>query len=212
MKKLIPILLAVFAFAACEKEPDLGKLDNEYLVFTNYDKGADFKAFSTYYIPDSILIIGDKEKAEYWKGDNAEEILNAYISNMNAKGYVQVSDRESADLGIQVSYIASTYYFTTYDSPYWWNYYPGYWASGYWGNWGGWYYPYSITYSYSTGSVLAEIVNLEAKQGEKEKLPVIWNSYVSGLLSYSGKISIPRTVSAINQAFAQSPYLQANAK
>ena len=32
MKRLIPILLAVFAFAACEKDPDMDKLDNDYLV------------------------------------------------------------------------------------------------------------------------------------------------------------------------------------
>ena len=46
MKRLIPILLAVFAFAACEKDPDMDKLDNDYLVYTNYDKKADFKQFS----------------------------------------------------------------------------------------------------------------------------------------------------------------------
>ena len=38
MKKLIPILLAVFALASCEKDPDMGKLDDNYLVYTNYDK------------------------------------------------------------------------------------------------------------------------------------------------------------------------------
>ena len=35
MKKLIPILLAVFALASCEKDPDMGKLDNNYLVYLN---------------------------------------------------------------------------------------------------------------------------------------------------------------------------------
>lgn len=34
MKKLIPILLAVFALASCEKDPDMGKLDDNYLVYT----------------------------------------------------------------------------------------------------------------------------------------------------------------------------------
>ena len=37
MKKLIPILLAVFALVSCEKDPDMDKLDNEYLVFTSHD-------------------------------------------------------------------------------------------------------------------------------------------------------------------------------
>lgn len=37
MKKLIPLLLVVLTFAACEKDPDTDKLDNKYLVYTNYD-------------------------------------------------------------------------------------------------------------------------------------------------------------------------------
>ena len=86
MKKFIPLLLAVFAvtLASCEKDPDMDKLDNNYLVYTNYDKKADFKTFETYYLPDSILVIGDKENAEYWKDENAQEILSAYVANMNS--------------------------------------------------------------------------------------------------------------------------------
>ena len=67
MKRLIPILLAVFAFAACEKDPDMDKLDNDYLVYTNYDKKANFKEFTTYYLPDKILVISDKEEPNIWK-------------------------------------------------------------------------------------------------------------------------------------------------
>lgn len=143
MKKFIPLLLAVFAvtLASCEKDPDMDKLDNNYLVYTNYDKKADFKTFETYYLPDSILVIGDKENAEYWKDENAQEILSAYVANMNSRGYIRVDDREEADLGLQVSYVRSTYYFTDYGRPEWWWNYPGYWDAPYWGNWGGWYYP-----------------------------------------------------------------------
>ena len=149
MKKFIPLLLAVFAvtLASCEKDPDMDKLDNNYLVYTNYDKKADFKTFETYYLPDSILVIGDKENAEYWK-----------------------------------------------DAPYW-------------GNWGGWYYPYAVNYSYSTGSFISELLNLEAPQGQSEKLPVLWTSYMSGLLSGSTSVNTKLAVQGVNQAFTQSTYL-----
>ena len=92
MKKFIPLLLAVFAvtLASCEKDPDMDKLDNNYLVYTNYDKKADFKTFETYYLPDSILVIGDKENAEYylatrlnyWEGQYA----STGFSNKRLKG------------------------------------------------------------------------------------------------------------------------------
>ena len=180
MKKFIPLLLAVFAvtLASCEKDPDMDKLDNNYLVYTNYDKKADFKTFETYYLPDSILVIGDKENAEYWKDENAQEILSAYVANMNSRGYIRVDDREEADLGLQVR-----------------------------GNWGGWYYPYAVNYSYSTGSFISELLNLEAPQGQSEKLPVLWTSYMSGLLSGSTSVNTKLAVQGVNQAFTQSTYL-----
>ncbi len=138
MKKFIPLLLAVFAiaFVSCEKDPDMDKLDSKYLVYTNYDTKADFKAFETYYLPDSILVIGNSKDAEYWKDESAQEILSAYVTNMNNRGYVRVDKRETADLGLQVSYVKSTYYFTDYGRPEWWWNYPGYWDAPYWGNWG----------------------------------------------------------------------------
>lgn len=208
MKKLIPLLLAVVAFAACEKDPDMDKLDNKYVVYTNYDKKADFKAYGTYYLPDSILVIGDKKEAEYWKDNNAQTILNAFAQNMESRGYLRAVEREEAELGLQVSYVRSTYFLTEYGQPQWWWGYPGYWDAPYWGNWGGgWYYPYSVTYSYSTGSYLAEILNLNAPQGQSEKLPVLWTCYMSGLLSGSTTTNVNLAVEGVDQAFAQSPYL-----
>ena len=99
MKKLIPILLAVFALASCEKDPDMGKLDNNYLVYTNYDKKADFKV-PTFYLADQILVINDSKEPEYLEGEGAEQILAAYTDNMIARGYAAATNKESADLGI----------------------------------------------------------------------------------------------------------------
>lgn len=208
MKKLIPILLAVFAFAACEKDPDMDKMDGKYMVYTNHDAKADFKSHSTYYLPDSILIIGESSTPEYWKSLDAIGILNAYAANMESRGFQRTYIREEADLGIQVSYIKSTYHFTNYGQPEWWWNYPGYWDAPYWGNWGGgWYYPYVVNYSYSTGSYLAEMMNLNATQGQSEKLPVMWTAFMSGILSSSEQTNADLAIQAVNQAFAQSTYI-----
>ena len=179
MKKLIPILLAVFALASCEKDPDMGKLDDNYLVYTNHDEKADFKV-PTFYLADKILVISDSKEPEYLEGEGAEQILAAYTDNMIARGYAAATNKESADLGIQVSYIASTYYFT---------------------------YPYAVTYSYSTNSFLTEMVNLKAEQGESKKLPIVWTSYLTGFDTGSKAINRTLAVEAVNQSFAQSPYL-----
>lgn len=206
MKRLIPILLVVFALASCEKDADMGQLDNNYLVYTNYDKQAKFNMFKTYYLPEKILIIGDKEEPQYIEGEGAAQILGAYQKNMEDRGFTMAA-KEVADLGLQVSYIQSTYYFTNYGQSEWWWNYPGYWDAPYWGNYGGWYYPYSVSYSYSTNSFLTEIVNLEAPEGEKAKLPVLWTSYLTGFESGSKTINRALAVKAVDQSFAQSPYL-----
>ncbi|MBP8767895.1 MAG: DUF4136 domain-containing protein, partial [Parabacteroides sp.] len=95
--------------------------------------------------------------------------------------------------------------------PYWWWNYPGYWSPGYWGpGWGNWYYPYPVVYSYSVGSLLTELVDLDAPAASKAdaKLPVLWTAYMSGLLSGSDKFDTQLAVRAIEQAFVQSPYVK----
>ena len=213
MKKMIsvlPVLFVLFLSTSCQKDPDMSKLDDNFMVYTDYDKKENFSEFSTYYIPDSILLISDSKEAKYWKDDNALNIIDTYVKNMDDRGYTRVEEKEDADLGIQVSYVEDSYYFTGYSNPYWWWDYPGYWYPGYWGGYwgGGWYYPYSVVYSYNVGSMLAELVNLSAPTGQKEKLPVLWSAYMTGLLSGSYRFNTQLAITAVNQAYVQSPYLK----
>ena len=201
--RLFLYIVAVgITITSCQKSPDTDMLDNDYLVYTNYDAGTDFKSINTFHVIDSILIIGNDEKASYWNNSNSQKIVNAYRSALERAGYSPAIDSEEPDVVLQLSYINTTYYFNTYGSGPWWNYYPGYWN---WGGWG-WYYPYSFTYSYSTGSIIGELVNTNAPTPQNDKLTVIWNSYICGLLN-GNNLSLTRTLSAIEQAFIQSPYL-----
>ena len=207
MKKLIYVLIAVFALTSCREDPDLGDLSSDFLVFTNYDGKADFNRFTRYYMPDSVMVIGDTKDPEYWTGSKAADILKAYEDNMQACGYVRTDDKSEADVGLQISYVQSVAYFVDYRNPYWWNEYPGYWLPGYWGDWGYWYYPYPVVYSYSVGSLLTVMVDLSTSPSADRKLTVVWNSFLSGLLSGSDAFNMELTVRAINQSFVQSPYL-----
>lgn len=212
MKKIFPFFLLVLLLASCQKDPDTSKLDNDFLVFTNHDKSVDFKSFSTFYIPDSVLVIGNEDKPRYWTASEADDILSTMINSMEGRGYTRTMDKDTADMGIQVSYVESTHYFADYNGgPYWWYNYPGYWQPGFWGpGWGNWYYPYPVVYSYSVGSMLIEIVDLKAhaQKATNTKLSVVWTAYLTGLLSGSNKIDIQLAVRGIQQAFVQSPYLQ----
>lgn len=211
MKKLIPFLFAGALLAtACEKLPDTDKLDDDYLVYTNYDDNTDFKTFATFYVPDSVLIIDNSSnKPKYLYGTPASDIIIAnYVKGMENAGYVRTLDKAEADLGLQISYVEETYKFRYFNNYPWWYGYPWYWSFNYWGDWGGWYWPYSISYSYTTGSVLGELVDLTEPESTSKTLKVVWSSYISGLLNSDGSLNATDVAKSITQAFAQSTYLK----
>ena len=132
---------------------------------------------------------------------------------MNLRGYQRSEKKESADLGIQLTYVETNTQVTGWvgggwgwDS--WWS--PSFWGP-YWG--GGWYYPYPVSYSYSTGTMVMEMVDLRnapVDETTQTQLPVIWQAVSSGLLSSSNHFNLQLVERAIDQSFTQSPYIQNN--
>ena len=130
----IALLAAVVGFGSCQKEPSDSSLSDEYLVYTAYDQQADFTALTTYYLPDSILLIGPEavntqgnKEAKYWKDANAQALIGAVAAALNERGYERITDpleRQTADFGVQMSYVEETTLFVGYNNPYWWGYYP----------------------------------------------------------------------------------------
>ena len=88
MKKAIPILLLAMAFIACQKDPDLNELSSDLIVYTSHDKGTNFGKYSTYAIPDSILVLDDKSKPTYFAANDPRTtaILGAINSEMKTRG------------------------------------------------------------------------------------------------------------------------------
>ena len=201
------LALAAVAFCSCQKEPSTSDLLGDYLVYTAHDTGTDFSAIDTYFLPDSILLIGGSDRTEYWKDESAQEIIATVAAAMDNAGYTRTYDKAAANVGIQMSYVEQVTYFVGYNNPYWWWYYPYYWTPGYWGDWLGWHYPYGVYYGYTAGSLLTEMLDLEADQQSGKKLPVIWDSFAGGLLTGDSSLNLQRTLDAVEQAFMQSPYL-----
>ena len=130
---------------------------------------------------------------------------------MENLGYIYTPDNPDADLGIQMTYIIKTErYVSFYNDPYWWLDYPGYWPSGYWGNWTGFYYPYPVTYTYTTNALITDMVDLSGVEKEGTALEVVWTSYIGGPAGSTVQGDVSRMKVAINQAFVQSPYLNRN--
>ena len=122
MRKMLFFACLLLGLSACEKDPDMNQLDADLVVYTDYDKDADFGGYKTYFLPDSILEAGG-HRATYWKDENAKAIINKVAAEMDARGYTRILDpekKEEANVGLQLSYVAQTTQVIT----------GGYWAAG----------------------------------------------------------------------------------
>ena len=199
--------LAILA-TACHKEPTPQDADNELLVYTSPSKDVTFTSYKTFDLVDSLLIIGQSDKPVYSQSDNALALSQQVRTNMEKLGYIYTPSNPDADLGIQMTYIIKTErYVKYYNDPYWWLDYPGYWPSGLWGNWTGFYYPYPVSYTYTTNALIVDMVDLTTEEKADEPLEVIWTSYIGGPAAVYAVDNVARMKQAIDQAFAQSPYL-----
>lgn len=206
MKKILFLIGVALGAVACEKDPDMGKLDADLVVYTDHDTNVDFGRFQTYFLPDSILEAGGRH-AVYWKDDNAKMIIRKVQENLEKRGYVREMNpdkKDEVDFGVQLSYVSQTNVVTG-------GYFGGWWDFGFWGPWwGGWTYPFPVTYSYDTNTLVIEMVNLTQKnvEGKKtDKLPVIWYASASGY-QYSGRFNQELLLNSVSQAFEQSPYIK----
>lgn len=212
IKKTLPLLAIIIALTACQKAPDTTQLSNDLMVYTHYDNNCDFSQYSTFYVPDSLLMLDNRsdEPIYYTKSDpRAANILKAYEDEMKARGYTEVANRADADLGLQVSYIKNTNTYIGYNYPWWWYDFYYYWPFAYWDpfyiDWYP-YYPYPVTYSYTVNTLTAEIIDLKNVDSNNKHIPFVWTSYIAGMET-SNQINISRALAGIYQSFEQSPYI-----
>ncbi|GAA0879378.1 DUF4136 domain-containing protein [Algoriphagus jejuensis] len=199
-------LLLVSGLIACSPE-GATFVEEQDVVYTNYNPAFDFKSQSTYSLPDEVIsisnggIAGDSEVPEFLPPQFANPILATLRSNMNALGYREVDESASPDIVLLPSALQTTEVYYYYDWWYWNWYYPG--------GGGGWYYPgyYPPTVTaVRSGSVFVQMTNPKDVSGSNE-VAVNWIAIVNGLLEGEGN-GADRIDRTLDQAFTQSPYLQ----
>jgi hypothetical protein len=212
MKREFQFFLAgvILLLTACQPEPDAQQLIDEFVVATNYDPAADFNSYATYAIPtDTIGLISNNSSDTIIvasESDFPRPVLNAIKSNLNARGYTQVGRDQNPDLGINVLVVNDFNVFQELVYPGG-GYYPGNYYGGYYGYNSWYYYPYVNTYTYNTGVLIIEIVDLKNKTPENT-VKVVWDAYLGDV--YSTINLNEQAINGITQAFAQSPYIGSN--
>jgi hypothetical protein len=178
------------------------------VVLTNHKPDYTFGSKTTYAMPDEIVKVTgnvtEGEEPEFIPSPTAQSILARIETNMSALGYERVDvDADPDLLLLPMSWEVTTVYYW-YDYWYWWygGYYPG------WG-WGGYYpyYPPVYVDSYTTGTLLMNIIDKEIIGANGNPVAQWWGA-INGILT--GYYDESRVGNLIDKAFDQSPYLKTN--
>lgn len=203
---LAALSAGLLLMAGCAKDA-LNHLSAEEsrIYITNRDSTADFTAYKTYSIVDSVAVIQNDQQFDKELTPADQQLLQLIKNQMSARGYQLVDGKDNPDLGINVSLISNSY-LNVVQYPYdWWDT-PGYWNGGYWG-YGGYdyYFPPTFGYYQSREDIMTVDV-IDLKNATKDgQLNGIWNATLRGeqVLDPS---NYPTEIKAI---FDQSPYLKA---
>ena len=182
---------------------------------TMYDEEADFSSYLTFHVLDTVMhVTDDGEDDPNLSRDHDAYILGLIRQNMIDKGYIEIESPDSLSTPNLILFVQamSSDFYSYY--PYWydyWSYYPGWnwWYPGYpfypgypWYPGGGYYS------SYSTGTLIIEMMDTEVDPGQNDHPGIVWMGLVDGLLTNNTSSAKARLEKQINQLFIQSPYLQ----
>jgi hypothetical protein len=209
MKRTLLFLTVVVATLSCRKDPDLYQLTDDFIVATFRDKNISFDSLKTYYIPDDVGYISNtRPNDSLLSPSKALQLVNRVKSNMDQRGFVSTS-KDSADMAVNMFVIKDLNRTDVISPGYWWGY-NGYYDPWYWGGYDYYYYPFSYSYTYTTGTLVIELIDLNDVSANNNKLVVVWNAISNGVLSGYPNNDMQQGLDAIDQSFAQSPYLVTN--
>ena len=192
----------------------LGELD---VVITAHDDTVTFTSFTTFALLDSVVHIDTDSliatEDSLLSRDNDVLILATIKAGIVGMGYIEETDPMTTTPDVLFLVGAWAGLNTAYFSYGWWPYYGWYpyygpccYGPGY-----GWGYPSGGvgSVSYTTGTLVITMLD-PSRPGTEMNAPVLWTAGINGLLEGSATGLTARITRAIDQAFAQSPYLSAN--
>ena len=185
------------------------------LVVTVPDESVDFRNFQTFAIPDTIVRITANGGDENSPGPFDQLMLDLVIQNLEDLGYVRELDpaNNPPDLYVFVELVVIDNIIISPGYPIWdyWGWWGGWWPGYPIGpGWGGWYPYVPIVTSYTTGTIIIDMLDPNNLRLAEEEIPIIWSAFLNGLVTSNAAGTEARITTNINQAFDQSPYLGTN--
>jgi hypothetical protein len=202
----VSLILAAMAAAtlACEAD-DLFSIDLSGAVVTVVDSGPALSAAVTFVLPDTIIETPLTASTIGHAADH--EITNDIRLRLVAFGWQDLGNDSLARPDVVVLVAASTRIQTAVVYDDWfgaWSYLP-YWGAPVDASWA-WGVPSGVEYAFPAGTLLISMLDLRAQRTDTKSIPLLWAAAIDGVLS-NPENTTDRALLGINQAFAQSAYL-----
>jgi hypothetical protein len=208
LHRLLAVLTIAASFVSCKKNPDLSRLSSAFVVQTTRDGQANFSSFSTYYISDTIYYVSNVASQDtFIAGPAAATIIGEIKRQMNARGYTFVGRPRRPDILLDAIAIRQVNTGQVWPPGWWWGFPGGPVICDFWGCWPVWNPMPPVSFQYSVGDFIIEFFDVK-NAPTTGKLQYAWLAQLSGVLSSTDATNVNRTVTGIQEAFAQSPYIQ----
>ena len=173
-------------------------------VTTVRDAGTNFGAFTTFAVADQVKYLEADGGTNALPPSLGNPLISQVVSNMSARGYTQIVPTPATrpDLAMILGVVTVTYtnIYTSYPwCTYWGYYYP------YCSGWGWYYPPITGVTQYDVGTL---VIHMSTNDAANNRADGVWVAAIRGVLTGNNTTDVQRAVAGIDQAFAQSPYIQ----
>jgi hypothetical protein len=196
------LLLLAILCTSCSPGSEPSSVSAFDTVTTIFGRNANFVTATTFTLVDSVLHIGNPGDAVSREHDDL--ILARLRDNMLVAGWTEIvapGPASEPDVAVQAAATTTENWVVEYWPPYW-GWYPGWGYPGY-----GWGWGWANVYSYTTGTILAAMLDLRNVDTTNQTVPVIWLGALNGVINAPSNAEA-RIVEGLDQAFEQSPYLR----
>ncbi len=189
-------VLALMVLFGCQLKPTPEELVKIMLVQTKYDENTAYDFYNSFTLsPDTLGLVSNVDADTLIVSQYAKNVTASIKNNMTQAGYAFLKKNQNPDLGL-AAYVVENY--NVYQQVNYPTYYYGYYGYGYYGT------PYVTTQTYSATSLVINLIDLKNHDAQG-RLKVLWTAFIGDL---DNSVNPSQNVlNAIDQAFAQSPYL-----
>jgi Domain of unknown function (DUF4136) len=209
MKKMITLhllLLAAALFTGCRKNPASNlTVEESWVYISSGQNGINFSSFQTFTIPDSVILISNRQGSNNYETNALARSMVSEIRNqMQLRGFTFTTKNNNPDIGISVSRIDNSYTNVAAING-WWDPAWGYWDPAFWGYPGFGWAPTQFVF-YNTNETAWAVDLIDLKNVSNNSLRIVWSGTIRG----ENLFSTGNTAALASGLFSIAPYIKRN--